>query len=40
MSKNIVRVQAGTFTENVASQKVLEKAGFQREGRMRKGMLA
>ena len=40
MSKDIVRVQAGTFTDNVASQRVLEKAGFQREGRIRKGMLA
>ena len=40
MSKDIVRVQAGTFTDNVASQRVLEKAGFQREGRIRKGMFA
>jgi RimJ/RimL family protein N-acetyltransferase len=40
MSKDIVRVQAGTFTDNLASQKVLEKAGFQREGRIRKGMFA
>ena len=40
MSKDIVRIQAGTFTDNVASQKVLEKAGFQREGRIRKGMFA
>jgi ribosomal-protein-alanine N-acetyltransferase len=40
MSKDIVRIQAGTFPENVASQKVLEKAGFQREGRMRKEMFA
>jgi RimJ/RimL family protein N-acetyltransferase len=40
MSKDIVRIQAGTFTENVASQRVLEKVGFQREGRIRKGMLA
>jgi ribosomal-protein-alanine N-acetyltransferase len=40
MSKDIVRIQAGTFTENAASQRVLEKAGFQREGRIRKGMFA
>jgi len=40
MSKDIVRVQAGTFTDNVASQSVLEKAGFQREGRIRRGMFA
>jgi len=35
-----VKVQAGTFTDNVASQRVLEKAGFRREGRIRKGMFA
>jgi RimJ/RimL family protein N-acetyltransferase len=40
LSKDIVRVQAGTFTDNVASQRVLEKSGFQREGTIRKGMLA
>ena len=40
MSKDIVRVQAGTFTDNVASQRVLEKSGFKREGTIRKGMLA
>jgi RimJ/RimL family protein N-acetyltransferase len=40
LSKDIVRVQAGTFTDNAASQRVLEKSGFQREGRIRKGMLA
>ena len=40
LSKDIVRVQAGTFTDNVTSQRVLEKAGFKREGRIRKGMLA
>ena len=38
MSKDMVRVQAGTLTENIASQKVLEKAGFQKEGRIRKGL--
>ena len=40
MSKDIVRIQATTHMENVASQKILEKAGFQREGRIRKGMFA
>ncbi|MGA2309553.1 MAG: GNAT family protein [Candidatus Bathyarchaeia archaeon] len=38
MSKDIVRIQAATDPENMVSQKVLEKAGFQREGRIRKGM--
>ena len=38
MSKDIVRIQAGTFTENVASQRVLEKAGFEREGLLRKAL--
>ena len=40
LSKDIVRIQAGTDPENIASQKVLEKAGFQREGRIRKGIFA
>jgi RimJ/RimL family protein N-acetyltransferase len=40
LSKDIVRVQAETFTDNVASQRVLEKSGFQRDGTIRKGMLA
>jgi ribosomal-protein-alanine N-acetyltransferase len=40
MSKDLVRIQATTHVENVASQKVLEKAGFQREGRIRRGMFA
>jgi RimJ/RimL family protein N-acetyltransferase len=40
LSKDIVRVQAGTDPENIASQKVLEKAGFQREGTIRKGIFA
>ena len=38
MSKDIVRIQATSHLDNVASQKVLEKTGFQREGRIRKGM--
>jgi ribosomal-protein-alanine N-acetyltransferase len=36
LAKNIVRIQAKTNPENVASQRVLEKAGFQREGLIRK----
>lgn len=36
LSKNIVRVQAITDVANVASQKTLEKAGFKREGTIRK----
>jgi RimJ/RimL family protein N-acetyltransferase len=40
MSKGIVRVQATTHIENVASQKILEKTGFKREGIIRKGMFA
>lgn len=38
MSKNIVRIQAATNYENKVSQKVLENAGFQREGTERKGI--
>ena len=38
LSKDIVRIQAETDPENIASQKVLEKAGFQREGTIRKGI--
>jgi RimJ/RimL family protein N-acetyltransferase len=40
MSKQVVRIQAGTLPQNVASQKVLEKAGFQKEGTMRKAIFA
>ena len=36
LSKDTVRVQAETNVENTASQKVLEKAGFRREGVVRK----
>jgi len=36
LSKDIVRVQAHADVRNVASQKVLEKAGFRREGIIRK----
>jgi RimJ/RimL family protein N-acetyltransferase len=36
LSKDIVRIQAHTDVRNVASQKLLEKAGFKREGILRK----
>ena len=38
MSKEIVRTQAATNLENKASQRVLEKAGFKKEGVVRKGL--
>jgi len=40
LSKNIVRIQAETHPENVASHKVLEKAGFKREGTIRKSFFS
>jgi RimJ/RimL family protein N-acetyltransferase len=36
LSKEIVRIQAQTDPRNVASQKVLEKVGFTKEGTARK----
>ena len=36
LSKDIVRIQAHTDVANVASQKVLEKTGFKKEGTVRK----
>ena len=36
ISKNIMRIQAIADTENVQSWKALEKAGFKREGMLRK----
>ncbi len=36
LSKDITRVQAQTDHRNVASQKVLEKVGFKKEGTLRK----
>ena len=36
LSKDLVRVQAYTDVRNVASQKVLEKTGFEKEGVVRK----
>ena len=38
LSKDIVRIQAHTDLRNVASQKVLEKVGFRREGTIRKSI--
>jgi ribosomal-protein-alanine N-acetyltransferase len=35
LSKDAVRIQARTDVRNLASQKVLEKAGFRKEGTMR-----
>jgi RimJ/RimL family protein N-acetyltransferase len=36
LSRDIARIQAQTHPRNVASQKVLEKAGFKKEGTLRK----
>jgi RimJ/RimL family protein N-acetyltransferase len=36
LSKDIARIQATTHVGNTASQKVLEKVGFKREGTLRK----
>ena len=36
LSKNTIRVQAITDVGNIASQKILEKAGFKKEGTIRK----
>ena len=38
LSKDIMRIQAGTNPRNVASQRVLEKAGFRKEGLVRKSV--
>lgn len=38
LSTDIVRIQARTDTRNAAAQKVLEKAGFRKEGTLRKVM--
>ncbi|MBN1682149.1 GNAT family N-acetyltransferase [Candidatus Bathyarchaeota archaeon] len=40
LHKNIVRIQAETHTSNIASQRVLEKAGFQKEGVLRKSFFS
>lgn len=36
LSKENMRIQAQTDARNVASQRVLEKAGFKKEGTLRK----
>jgi len=36
LSKDAMRIQAQTDQRNVASQKVLEKVGFKKEGTLRK----
>jgi len=38
LSRNLVRIQAETNPKNIASQKVLEKAGFKKEGLIRKSV--
>jgi RimJ/RimL family protein N-acetyltransferase len=38
LSKDIVRIQAVTHVENIASQKVLDKTGFKKEGILRKSV--
>jgi ribosomal-protein-alanine N-acetyltransferase len=40
LSKDIVRVQARTDVRNEGSQKVLGKAGFKKEGLVRKSLFA
>ena len=40
LAKNLVRIQAETHPENIASQKVLEKAGFTKEGNIRKSFFS
>jgi RimJ/RimL family protein N-acetyltransferase len=37
LSRDLVRIQAHTDVNNLASQKVLVKVGFQKEGMIRKG---
>jgi RimJ/RimL family protein N-acetyltransferase len=39
LSKDIARIQATTHVGNVDSQKVLERAGFKKEGTLRKSNL-
>jgi RimJ/RimL family protein N-acetyltransferase len=40
LSKDIVRIQAHTNAKNMASQKALKKAGFQKEGIIRKSVFS
>ena len=39
LSRDTVKIQAATHVDNIASQKVLERTGFERDGLMRKEML-
>jgi RimJ/RimL family protein N-acetyltransferase len=38
LSKDTVRIQAQTDVRNVASQKILEKVNFKKEGTLRKSL--
>jgi RimJ/RimL family protein N-acetyltransferase len=38
LSKEIVRIEAETNPQNIASKRVLEKAGFTKEGLIRKSV--
>jgi len=38
LTRDIVRIQAVIYTENVASRRALEKTGFRREGTLRKAL--
>jgi RimJ/RimL family protein N-acetyltransferase len=40
LSKSIIRIQSHTDVRNMASQKVLEKTGFKKEGIVRKSLFA
>jgi RimJ/RimL family protein N-acetyltransferase len=40
LSKDVIRIQAHTSAENMVSQKVLQKAGFRKEGIIRKSVFS
>jgi ribosomal-protein-alanine N-acetyltransferase len=40
LTKDIVRIQAETHPDNIASQRVLEKSGFTKEGLIRKSFFS
>jgi RimJ/RimL family protein N-acetyltransferase len=40
LSKEVTRIQAHTLAENTTSQKVLQKAGFKKEGIIRKSVFS
>jgi ribosomal-protein-alanine N-acetyltransferase len=40
LTKNIIRIQAETHPQNLASQRILEKAGFEKEGIIRKSFFS